>query len=148
MPIMVNLTIPPINHVKIKYAVVITVSEEVKGDLEMVIEGFKCLLDMTGCEKYDSFNVPGMCQKFQDKNPLFTSFFHSFKPPWTCPIKPGNYTIEEGLLDLSLISLLSLDGYVWAATFKFVTGEKRSKNKKIVMCLNSETKIFKSSKKI
>lgn len=147
MPIMVNLTIPKMNYVQVKYAGVVSVTEEVKGELEMVIEGFKCSLDMTDCQKYNSFNVGGMCQKFQNTNAFYSSFFNSIRPPWKCPIKPGNYTIEEGLFDLNLISLLSLDGYVWSATFKFVSGDKRSKNKKIVMCLNSETKIIKTNKK-
>lgn len=144
---MLNLSFPPVNYVNIKYSGSINVTHEVKGDIELVMEGNRCTLDMKTCEKNNNLNVGGICQKFHDKNAFYSSLFDNIKPRLKCPIKPGIYMIEEGFLDLSLISLLPLDGYIYVCAFKLAYGEKGSRAKKVAMCLNTETKIFKTHKK-
>lgn len=135
------------NYVNIKYSGYINVTEEIIGDLEFVIEGNRCTMDMKTCEKDNNLNVGGMCQKFEDKFAFYTGFFDSITPKWKCPIKPGIYTVHDGSMDLAIISLLPLDNKVFITTFRLVYGEKGKKAKKIAMCLNVETKVFRTNKK-
>lgn len=132
---------------KILFSVLITVSEEVPGEIEFVIESNRCTLDMKTCEKYPVMNVREMCKKFQEKNAFFSMTLASFKPPLKCPIKTGNYSLEESFIDLTPVAFVPLDGFVWIVTFKLVANEKGSKNKKTVLCMNSETKIIKVNKR-
>lgn len=119
-------------------------TEEVLGDIEFVLGASKCTLDMKTCEKYPTTNIREMCKKFQERNAFYSSALSNFKPPLKCPLKPGNYTLSESRMDLAPVAFIPLDGFVWIVTFKFVSTEKVSQNKKIVMCLNSEVKIVKT----
>lgn len=129
-----------------KYSGTIVVVEEVPGEIELVLESNKCSLDMKTCEKYDIINVREMCKKFQDKHAFYSNIFTHIKPTLECPIKPGNYTLEESSLDLRPFALFPVDGYIWVSSFKFVSGQKGIKGKKVVMCINAEVKILKTRK--
>lgn len=144
---MVNMSFPKTNINKIGYSGFINVSEEVTGEIELVVEASKCSLDMKNCEKYNNLKIVSMCDKFMDKGAFYSSALASINPPFQCPIKPGLYTLNEAALDLSLVSVLPLDGYVWVVTFKFLQAEKFKKMKKVVLCLNSEIKVVRSSNK-
>lgn len=141
-----SLAIPKVNIGSMKYSGVITVTEVVSGEIEFVLEASKCTLDMKTCDKYATVNFREMCKKFRDKNAFYSSVFENIKPSFNCPIQPGNYTVEEAVIDLTPVSFVPLDGFIWVVTFRFVSSEKGSKTKKIVMCLNSETKIFRTNK--
>lgn len=136
-----NLTIPKSDLNIVRVAAVILVTEEVKGDLSLLIETNKCSLDMKTCEKFTGVNVPDICKKFVDKNAFYSPVFEKIKPPFRCPLKPGLYTLEESVLDLFIISMMPLDGYIWVVKFQLISSQKGKKAKEIAMCLNSETKI-------
>lgn len=119
------------------------ISEEITGNIEMVLETNKCSLDMKKCEKYSNHNIPNMCIKFRENNAFYSAAFASIHPPLRCPIKPGNYTADDSTFDMTAIQMLPIDGYVWVITFKLVASESGSKTKRIVFCLNTETKIAK-----
>lgn len=93
-----------------------SVSEEIAGELDLVLEVNKCTLDMKNCEKSATVNVREICKKFKDKNAFYYSVFSSIKPQLQCPIKAGNYSSEQSTIELSMISLLPLDGYIWLVT--------------------------------
>lgn len=113
--------------------------------MEFSIESNKCTLDMTTCEKYASTTLRGMCKIFVKKNAFYSSFFENITPPLVCPLKTGNYTIVETKLDLTALSVLPLDGFVWVSTLKVLAMEPGLKKKRIVLCLNTETKIIRTN---
>lgn len=135
------MTFPPSNINKLKFSGNIAVSEEIPGEIELVFEPNKCTLDMKTCEKYGNINIREMCSKFEDKSAFYSATFAAIKPAFKCPIQPGNYTWESSTLELTPLAMFPLDGFVWVASIKLVSSVKRSKTKKTVLCLNSETKI-------
>lgn len=121
----------------------IIVSEEISGNIDFVLENYKCNLDMTKCDQAINQNIPEICKKFKEKNTFYSKAFQSIQPPMECPIKPGNYTLGPILLDLTIVSMLPIDGYVWIVNFKLASSVKGNKTKKLAMCLNSEVKVIK-----
>lgn len=142
----INMSIPKMNIGSLKYSGVITATEKVIGDIEFALESSKCTSDLKTCEKYATVNFREMCKRFQEKNRFYSGLFENIKPPLSCPIQPGNYSIEEASIDLTPVSFVPLDGFTWLVTFKFVSSTKGSKVKKTVLCLNSETKIYRTNK--
>lgn len=145
-PMSIQMSIPKSNINTLKMSGLITAAVEVPGDIELVVEANKCTLDMMTCEKYAGVSVRELCKRFKVKGAFYSNVIASIKPPLQCPIKAGNYTMEESTFDLSMLSVLPLDGYIWVVTFKLMSAEN-GKTKKIAMCLNSETKIFRTSRK-
>lgn len=133
-----------INKMAVRGSIVVT--EEIRGGIDFVMEISRCNLDMKICEKYDNVNVKGMCKKFVDKTAFYSAALESIHPQLKCPIKPGNYTAHVDI-DLNLFSIFPIEGFVWITTFKMVATDKGSKTKKIVCCLNSETKIVRAFRK-
>lgn len=146
-PMAIQMSIPKSNINTLTMSGLIVATQEVPGEIEFTIEANKCTLDMKSCEKYTSVSVRDMCKKFESKGAFYSNAFASVQPPLQCPIKPGNYTMKESRFDLSLLSVLPLDGFIWVVTFKLISAESGSKKKKIAMCLNSETKIFRTSRR-
>lgn len=138
----IELKIPKSNtNNKVMLSGIITVSEEISGQVDLVIEANKCSLDMSNCEKAPAVNIKDMCGKF--KSPFYATAFASIQPPLACPIKPGNYTMRECAIELSMIALLPLDGFIYVTSMKMVASENGGKKKRLIFCLNAETKIFK-----
>lgn len=125
---------------KVPISGTIEVSELVSGQIDLALESNKCSLDMKSCEKFTTINVKDMCKKFKDA--LYSNAFSSIQPPLDCPIKPGNYTLKDSILDLSMFSLLPIDGFIYVASVKLVSSENGGKTKRIVFCMNIETKIM------
>lgn len=128
---------------KLTYSGFIQVTDDVHGEIELVMESNKCSLDMKTCVKYDTVNIREMCKKLEMRNTFYSSALTYIKPPFVCPFKAGNYTFQEATLDLTVFSFLPVFGYVWVSTFKLVSGQKGSKTKRVVMCLNTESKLVK-----
>ncbi|CRK88020.1 CLUMA_CG001806, isoform A [Clunio marinus] len=99
----------------------IIVDEEIVGDLSFSVEANKCSLNMTACEKYPIVSLRNFCQRFNEKDKVYSAIFDNIQPRIQCPIKPGNYTISPATLDLSIFNLVPLDGFVWVTTFKFIS---------------------------
>ena len=141
------MKIPSENIGSLLFSGGLTVSQDILGDIDLVIESSHCSLDLTKCEKFNNINIKGMCDKFKDENAVYSNMFTSIRPKFECPIKAGNYTLDKTPFDLKLVSMFPLAGYVWVVTFKFVVPEKGKKTKKIVFCLMSETKIIRANRK-
>lgn len=142
----IKMNMPRFNTEKIPITGLITVNKEVTGAIDFVIESNKCNFNLTSCTRTNAFNFAGMCDMFKEKNAFYSPIFDSIEPSLRCPIKPGNYTLRESILDLSPVRYFPMDGFVHVTTFRLVSGAKGNKPKKIVLCLNTEVKIFKTRK--
>lgn len=131
---------------KVAYSGYIHVKEEITGELVLVLDTSRCSLDMKKCEKYSNRNFRNMCTRFHEQNKFYTSSFSNISPPFDCPIRPGNYSLGQSSVDLSLFSFLPLDGYIWVVNYRFVSIDEGGKSRRIVMCANSEIKIAKVRK--
>lgn len=119
--------------------------EDISSDIVLNIDSNRCDLQMDKCEKYNAFKMSDMCGKLFNIQGIFKSMIQSFHPPLKCPLTAGNYTLDDkAVVDLSVFSMFPIDGSVWVANFKFIG--TFGKTKKIIMCLNSETKIVKTRK--
>lgn len=125
----------------------ITVHQEISGEVDLIMETNKCSLDMKKCEKYSNRTFQKMCDRFKQKNAFFSSAFSSVEPTLQCPIKTGNYTMNNSTFDLTPLTILPLGDNVWVMMFKFISAENGSKRKKISLCLNVEVKILKAGRK-
>lgn len=136
-----HIVVPKMYINKVTLLGYVTVSQEVPGGIELIMETNKCTLDMKRCEKYSNRTFRDMCKKFKEKNTFYSSAFSSIEPTLQCPIKPGNYTLNS-TFDLSSFTVLPLGDYLWIMTFKLISGENGSKRKKIVFCFNTELTIL------
>lgn len=145
VPMKMFLEVPKLSVNGFNISGYVTVTDEVRGDVDMVIEATRCSIDMKSCEKYQNINIREMCTNFGRKNRYYTAVFAAIKPKVECPIKPGNYTLESTRLDLSGLRMFPLEGFVWILTFKLVSIEKKSK--KVVFCLISELEVTRGSRR-
>ena len=113
----------------------------ISGQIDLAVETNRCSLDMKNCDRLANANFKDICAKFKD--PLFTSLFNRIQPPLQCPVAVRNYTLLESTLDLTVISFLPIDGFNIINSIKLVLVENGGKKKRVVFCLNSETKIVK-----
>lgn len=145
LPMVVNLKMSSTNVDILTFSSITALSKDIVGEIELVFELNRCTFDMKTCEKYPGLVVRNLCKTLFEKGNHFSIVLERSKPPIRCPLKAGNYTLEETKIDLAFVSMFPLDGYVWVTTFKFLSSEPGSKKKQIVMCLNAETKIFRSN---
>jgi hypothetical protein len=89
-----------------------------------------------------------MCLKFDGSVPTKNGIQFNINPPLSCPVKPGNYTLQDSTFDLSALAMLPLEGYLWVTTFKLTTIDKATKARQTVLCLKTETKVLKTSRKL
>lgn len=101
--------------------------KDVNGDVEIIIETNRCSIDFKSCESVPGFALRDICKRFIEKNTFYSSALEGVKPPLICPVKAGNYTFVENKLDLSILAMLPLDGYIWLTTIKVLTSEEGAK---------------------
>lgn len=123
---------------KVYFSMNLNVQEEVHGPLEMILVANRCDLKKERCGHFQDLKITQMCQKLVDPYSPFSKAFADIKPPITCPIKVGNYSMIESSIDLSMITGLPIEGHLWVVDIKWVTGDKT------ILCIDNETKITKS----
>lgn len=143
-PVTINATVPESFTSTVTFVGVFTLSEEVIGDMDFVFTASRCSLDMKTCEKFNSINVKGMCEKFKDRHAFYSGVLEAIHPRIECPVQPNNYTVAPSSMDLSFTKFLSVEGYILIANYKLVTTDKKSKTKRIIVCINQEVKILNS----
>lgn len=123
-------------------------SEDINGDLVFVFESHKCSLDLKTCQPNNRRNFYGICEVFEGMKTFgFKNAFTNVKPPLHChPLTSRTYLISNATVDLSIISSLPLDGYIWLLSLKFVDKNKKGTSSKPVVCMNIEMKVVKSRK--
>lgn len=99
---------------------------------------------MKSCEKYLTFNIKELCKKLTDPSQLYSNILRSIHPPFKCPVEAGNYTIKPTDLNLALLALVPIDGYIYMSNFKIVSTDNASKKRKLAWCFNLETKVIKT----
>jgi hypothetical protein len=117
------------------------------GDMEFIVDANKCTPDMKTCEKYANVNIQQMCEKMLEKNRFYSKIFDVVNPPVHCPIKPGNYSLTNSFIDLSIFNVMRLDGFVWVVKMKFVGVDRVTKAKKLLMCTDAQIEITKANTK-
>lgn len=143
-PMKLNFDVPQSNlNSRISTSGTISVSEEVSGKLTLVLETNFCTLDMKKCEKTLTFNFKEICAKLKDTKAFYSSFLSNFHPRLECPFKAGNYTKNKSELDLSFLAPMALDGKVFVTEIRLLSFDADKRNRKVVMCINAETKITK-----
>lgn len=124
----------------------VTVSEEISGDIELVVENSRCTIDMKTCERYRDLKTSGLCDNLKEKNEFYSSVLNSIYPRIECPIQPGNYTFEDTNFDLSFARFFPIDGHVFIQTYK-LSETGANKKKRTVMCLFFKVKVQAVNKK-
>lgn len=140
-PIKVNFTVPDVFYDSVIIAANITVQDKISGDLDFVVTGSKCTLDLKTCTKINNINVKGMCQKFTEKSAFFSNVFSSIHPQLDCPLLKNDYILPSSTLDLKFARIFSIEGFVITVTFKLVSTDKKSKTKHTVLCVTMEVKV-------
>lgn len=103
---------------KVIFSGMMIVEKEVKGPIDMIMDVNRCDLKMNDCENYQKLKTTNLCDKFNDKNAFYAGGLTNITPSLRCPIKAGNYTFVDSILDLSALSPLPLDGYFWLVLTK------------------------------
>lgn len=122
----------------------LTVKEKIFGPIDMSVENNRCSLDMKICEKFMTFNIKEVCKRMVDPMPLYASVFKNIQPPLKCPVEAGNYTVLPVEMDVSIMNLMPLDGYIYLTNIKISSATANGgKSKKIAWCVTAEIKIEK-----
>lgn len=125
----------------------VTVSEEILGNIDLVMETNRCTLDLKTCFKENTINFKGMCKVFSMKNAFYSKVFDSLQPNFDCPLKAGNYTLRETSFDLMFARPFPIDGHIFIMTFKWIQVDRKNKTKRVLMCFYIEVKVFVANKK-
>lgn len=118
-----------------------TVSEDIAGELDFVIENSRCTLDMKTCSNEGVVNIRDMCKKVKKTDEFYSPMFMAMQPRMDCPLQAGNYTLPPVTLDLKFARLFPVEGYIFTTTYKVVASNKKMKTKRTAGCLTMELKI-------
>jgi hypothetical protein len=141
-PMFWNLTFPDPDYNKFDFKGNVIVNEQIDGDIFGFIEKSRCSLDMKTCQKLPSIKIDNMCEKFAAEKTFYSSVVKNFNPPLRCPFRPGNFTFPESSVDLSVFSMLSIDGYVFVIKYKNVLNGANNV-KKTFLCYSMEVEVTK-----
>jgi hypothetical protein len=87
-------------------------NEDISGELTGTIEANKCNLDMSNCINYSMLKISDVCGIFSNKLGMFYGVLKTIQPPLKCPLRVGNYTFMDSSIDLSIFSMIPIDGAV------------------------------------
>lgn len=143
----VYIKVPKSNIDVIPFSGNLIVNKEIKGSFDLETSSKRCSLDLSNCEHYSKGKYQNMCSVLNDQNSWYSSVLLGVKPPVKCPIKSGNYSLDDASLNLGLFKLMPMEGYTWIVSFKVISTEKinGSVSRDVLMCLTTETKIVKAS---
>jgi hypothetical protein len=128
---------------KIFFSGSLNISKVVNGPIELTIDVNKCDSDMKKCEKNPTQTFKQVCLKLKDKKSFYYSILSPFEPAFECPLKPQQYTTMNSSIDLTPLTFLPVNGYIWIITGKFIAGHARE----IAFCLESNLKIVRTASK-
>jgi hypothetical protein len=119
------------------------VSEKLYGPMDLSYQINRCTSDMKNCEKFLTFNVRNVCQKFQDSLSFIGKAVANITPPMKCPIEVGNYTLKKTEIDLKKYSFLPIDGFILNLVVKLVTTIPSTKTRAVATCVKVEFEVDK-----
>lgn len=136
----INLTAGIDDH--IYYSAVLDVGSRVSGPLDISIESNRCDLAMKQCDKHPTVKFTDICRRLKDKNAFYAGAMSGIKPPFECPMKIQKYIAADSSLDLTVLSIMPISGYVWLINIRMSSGE--GKHKELVLCTLMEVRIIRS----
>ncbi|KAK9887892.1 hypothetical protein WA026_000196 [Henosepilachna vigintioctopunctata] len=89
------------------------------------------------CEHFHSFTTTKYCRLIETKSPLWTPFFDQITPPWRCPLKKGDYIVENAVFDVSSFLLFPVQGWFWKVSSEQIDPTTKKK----IFCLITETQV-------
>lgn len=54
---------------------------------KLFISAKRCTMDMTQCEDFNKLTIPGVCERLNDKDMIWSDLTAMFKPKIKCPIQ-------------------------------------------------------------
>lgn len=125
-----------------EFSATVIVKENITGDLDLVVDGSRCNMDMKTCDVRKVLNYKNMCQTMNDKNSMLARVLASVSPPMSCPLLAGNYTVPKTAIDLTFAKMFQIEGYMIVSNYKLVASDKLSKKKKVIFCVYQEFKVI------
>jgi hypothetical protein len=126
---------------KVLFSGSLNISKTINGPLELTIDVNKCDPDMKKCEKNPTQTFKQMCLKLKDKKSFYYSILSPFHPTLECPVKAQEYTAANATIDLTPLTFLPVNGYIWMITGKIFSGHARE----IVFCIEANLKIVRTT---
>lgn len=111
----------------------INIIEVIKGPLELVVTVNKCDQDMKKCEKLPPQVFKHICSRLRDTKTFYYGALSKVNPPIECPVQPQKYKADNSTVNLTPLTYLPMEGFIWMTTTKFFGGE----NRKVALCLES-----------
>lgn len=127
---------------KLVYSGYLDVTQTVPGPLDLSLDINRCDISMKKCEKRPSHKFTGLCQRVHDRNTFYHGALSTINPPLVCPLKPQRYVATNSTIDLTAISFMPVNGYIWHTTVKLHSGE--GKDRKVAMCIEMKMKIVRA----
>lgn len=103
---------------------------------------------MSRCENHHTLYLTDLCKIVNQKNRIWNEIVPHIHPKMDCPLKPPNYQFVNATIDISFVSYLPLDGFIWTITIKtFKAIPKVRHKKRMVFCLMAEGSVLKVNRK-
>lgn len=139
-PVTINVTVPESFSTSMTFVGSFTLSEEIVGG-DFVFSASRCSLDIKTCEKFNSINIKGICQKLNERHAFFSGVLDAIHPRLKCPVQAKNYTLAPSSMDMSFGKFLPYEGYILISNYKLVETDKKLKTKRIIVRINQEVQI-------
>lgn len=103
---------------------------------------------MNQCDNHYTVVLPDICKIFNMKNQLWTDLAAQTHPQLRCPLKPPTLEVINATTDLSVLSHLPIEGFIWTLTFKIFRPIPNVRHKKrLLYCLIVEGSVVKDKMK-
>lgn len=103
---------------------------------------------MNRCDNHHTLYLPDLCKIVNQKNEIWNEIISHIHPKMSCPLKPPTYRFVNATIDMSFISYLPLDGFIWTITFKTFKPIPNVRHKKrMVHCWMVEGSIVRVKRK-
>lgn len=95
-----------------------------------------CDFSMNECENPNTFILPDICKILNMKNQYWSDLAAHTYPRVKCPLKASTMEIRNAITDLSFLSNLPVDGFVWTINFKIFKPIPNVRHKKrLLYCM-------------
>ena len=113
--------------------------EEITPPIEAYITINKCDKTYKTCQLFVHIHLDHICQKLNDKNSMWSSFYNKIEPKVQCPVKTGSYYHNNSTVDFTSLLTFPVSTHIWLVKLKICHGSKICQ--KELFCLNFATEI-------
>jgi hypothetical protein len=92
---------------------------------------------MKKCEKNPTQTFKQICSKLKDKKAFYYNALTTIHPPLECPFKAQQYTAANSSIDLTPLSFLPINGFLWIITGRIMSGESRE----VALCVEGNLRV-------